>query len=175
MTPPIVANSTSTATNPSEAAFRSLIRAFGLLKRVMEPYFAKFGISGAQWGLLRTLQRAHEAGEAGLRLTELSHRLLIRPPSVTGAIDRLERMGLVTRTAARDDQRARLVSLTASGRKLVARALEGHGQRIQQILSSLAPSQQQQLHLLLESLCSHLEENQASGATTEERDDEDHG
>src|SRR5438552_2577532 len=88
----IVSRSRST-----EGAFRELIRTLGLMERVMQPYFAQFGISGSQWGVLRALDRASEDGLPGLRLTDLSQRLLIRPPSVTGVVDRLERAGLVVR------------------------------------------------------------------------------
>ena len=64
---------------PNEMAFRSLIRTLGLLKRVMEPHFARFGISGSQWGVLRTLHRAQEEeGLVDLRLIDLGDRLLIR-------------------------------------------------------------------------------------------------
>ena len=63
----------------------------------MQPYFARFGISGAQWGVLRQLHLAEQEGLAGLRQTDLSERLLVRPPSVTGVVDRLERVGYVQR------------------------------------------------------------------------------
>src|SRR5258706_5644446 len=66
-----------------ETAFRALIRTFGLLERVMQPYFARFGISGAQFGVMRTLQRAEQAGSAGLGATELNERLWVRTPTVT--------------------------------------------------------------------------------------------
>ena len=67
-----------------EPAFLALVRMIGLLRRVMEPYFARFGLSGAQWGVLRTLHRETvEADAKSLRLTDLGDRLLVRPPSVT--------------------------------------------------------------------------------------------
>src|SRR5437588_12552015 len=81
----------------TEQTCRALLRTLGLLKRVMEPYFARFGISGSQWAVLRTLLRAEAEGRKQLRLTDLGNRLLIRPPSVTGVVDRLQRMGLVAR------------------------------------------------------------------------------
>ena len=111
---------------PTEMAFRSLIRTLGLLKRVMEPHFARFGISGSQWGVLRTLHRAEEDGMAELRLTDLGDRLLIRPASVSGAVDRLQRLGLLARVASTTDQRAKNVNLTSAGRELVRRVLERH-------------------------------------------------
>src|SRR6185436_19781794 len=90
-----------------ELAFRAFIRAQGLFRNRMDPYFAQFGISGAQWGILRQLDRAEREGLTGLRLADLGHRLLVRPPSVTTLVDRLERLGLVTRATAAGDQRAK--------------------------------------------------------------------
>jgi DNA-binding MarR family transcriptional regulator len=150
------ANGTSSTVDP---AFRSLIRTLGLLKRVMEPYFAQHGISGAQWGVLRALSRAYEEEGAvdGLRLTDLSDRLLVRPPSVTGAVDRLERMGLVSRDASPTDQRAKLVSLTSVGQQLVDRVREGHAARVQSVLAALSKTERRELHRLLDRLGDHLE------------------
>src|SRR4029077_18416592 len=120
-----------------ENAFRELIRAFGLLERVMQPYFAQFGISGAQWGVLRTLHRAEGEGLGGLRLTDLGERLLIRPASVTGVIDRLERLGLVMRSGSLEDLRAKKVSLTDRGRQILEQVLEVHHGQIEKIMSGL--------------------------------------
>src|SRR5215813_3295223 len=105
------------AGNP--AAYRALLRTIGLLKRAMVPYYARYGISGSQWAVLLVLTDARGEDAEGVRLTDLSDRLLIRPPSVTGAVDRLQRMGLVARKTSNADQRARIVNLTSSGRKLV--------------------------------------------------------
>src|SRR6188768_4048112 len=77
--------------SPAELAFRAMLKSFGNLQRVMGPYFAARGISASQWGVMRALHRARADGVDGLRLTDLSERLLIRPPSVTGVIDRLQR------------------------------------------------------------------------------------
>src|SRR5215471_16279693 len=105
---PLTSSSDPLTDNP----LREFIRVEGLLERVMQSYFARFGISGSQWGLLRTLHRAEQEEQAGLRLTDLSDRLLIRPPSVTGAVDRLERAGLVVRGNSMADHRAKQVALT---------------------------------------------------------------
>src|SRR5262245_6896958 len=99
-----------------EQTFRGLIRTFGLLRRVMKPYFERNGISGSQWGVLRALHKAETEGVAALRLTDLGNRLLVRPPSMTGVVNRLERNGLVRRIASPTDQRSKHVKLTPAGR-----------------------------------------------------------
>ena len=141
----------------TESTFRALVRTLGLLRREMEPFFARFGISGAQWGVLRTLLRAHREGHADLRLTDLGKRLLIRPPSVTVVVERLHRMGLVERTASATDHRAKQVSLTAAGRRMVERVEGERTGQIDMVLGGLAPQEQGQLCRLLERLTDHLE------------------
>jgi DNA-binding MarR family transcriptional regulator len=68
---------------PQERALRELVRTIGLLERVMQPHFARFGISGSQWAALRALFRAELGRQGGIRVTDLSEKLLIRPPSVS--------------------------------------------------------------------------------------------
>jgi DNA-binding MarR family transcriptional regulator len=151
---------------PAESAFRELIRALGLLERVMQSYFARFGISGSQWGVLRNLHRAEKEGLPGLRLTDLSERLLVRPPSVTGAVDRLERAGLVSRDGSPTDLRAKHVGLTAKGRELVERILVYHGNQMETVLGGLNLSEQAEFQRLLQQFAGHLEvllKRQATG------------
>src|SRR5262249_37061072 len=135
-----------------------LVRTFGLLERVMQPYFARFGISGPKWGVLRTLYRAEQAGDMALRPSELSDRLLIRPPSATGLIDRLERAELVMRQASPSDSRAKQIKLTRTGRQLVERILRGHDEQLSKVLGGLTPTEQEELKRLLGAWGDHLHE-----------------
>jgi len=142
---------------PAESAFRKLLRTIGLIERVMQPHFARFGITGAQWGVLRNLHRAELEGHGALRLTDLSERLLIRPPSVTGVVDRLERAGLVSRGGSPTDLRAKQVALTPRGRQVVERALTAHAARVESVMGALTAPEQAELHRLLGRLEGHLE------------------
>jgi DNA-binding MarR family transcriptional regulator len=144
-------------TATEEAAFRSLIRAYGLIKRVMEPYFARYGISGSQWAVLRTLHRAEKAGQFSLRLTDLGERLLVRPPSVTSVVDRLSRMGLVSRKPSSTDLRTKHVHLTDGGREVVDRVLVGHRDRVRAIFNGLSMEEQKDLHEMLDRVGCEME------------------
>ncbi len=143
---------------PAEAVFRSFLRTIGLFRRIMDPYFAQFGISGPQWAILRVLQRAEEAdGPGGLPLSELGQRLLIQPPSVTGVVDRLERQGLVKRSASQDDRRVRYVRLTPKARALVAEVLRHHAGQIRLLFAGLGSAEMGDLLKLLARLEAHLQ------------------
>jgi DNA-binding MarR family transcriptional regulator len=154
----------ATAMQPAEHAHRSLLRTFGSLKKVMEPYFAQFGISRPQWAVLIVLHRAEQEGGGGLarppyggmRLRDLGERLFIQPPSVTGVVDRLEREGLVARSKTDDDLRVRRVRLTDEGHAMIERVLAVHAREIQAIMSGLTRRQQAALARLLDRLDAHL-------------------
>lgn len=140
-----------------EAAFRAFVRASGLFRNHMEPHFARFGISGAQWGVLRALQRAEAEGLKSLRLNELGQRLLVKAPSVTGILSRLEKLGLVKMETCAMDQRAKNVSLTGQARRLMARVLKYHPGKIREVMAGLAAPEQEALLALMRKLSAHLE------------------
>jgi len=140
----------------AEVLLHEVLRTCGLLRQVQEPYFARFGISGSQWGILRVLQREELAGNRELPLKTVSERLLIQPPSVTGVVDRLERQGLVKRSSSAKDMRVRHLSLTPRGRDLIACVLEGHPERIRSLFAPIPPEEQRTLLGLLDRLNAHL-------------------
>jgi DNA-binding MarR family transcriptional regulator len=66
--------------------------------------------------------RALAAG--GLRLTELAERLGVTKQAALKVVDEMEAHGLVERTPAPDDRRAKVLRLTARGEAVRRRALE---------------------------------------------------
>jgi DNA-binding MarR family transcriptional regulator len=140
----------------AELAFRAYVRATGMLRHTMRSHFARFGISGAQWGVLRALHGAEGEGLAGLRLTDLGQRLWVQPPSMTGLIDRMERSGLVARRATKD-LRAKQVELTPGGRRLAARVAKQQRMQVHAVMAGFDGQEQRQLCRLMERLAEHLE------------------
>jgi DNA-binding MarR family transcriptional regulator len=153
---------------PGEEALGALSRTLAVCQRVMQPYLARFGISGTQWSVLRALSRADEQGLPGLRLSALGERLLIRPASVRGIVDRLERAGFVARDSAHTDVRARRIRLTPPGRRLVERVLRADGDEVETALDGLTPTEQADLQRLLGRLELHLEQLLQAGPAGEE-------
>jgi DNA-binding MarR family transcriptional regulator len=141
---------------PSERGFRALIRLSGLLDRVMQPYFGRYGISRSQWGVLRVLQRAEGSGSTGIRLVDLGESLFVRPPSVSGLVDRMERLGYVARSASTEDLRSTEIRLTQEGRNLIDRILLNHATQIETVMRGLNAQEQKRLIPLLEQLIYHL-------------------
>ena len=74
---------------------------------------AAFGISLPRFDLMAQLERC----PAGLRMGELSKRLMVTNGNITQLADQLEREGLVERTVDPLSRRAALIRLTAKGRR----------------------------------------------------------
>src|ERR1700730_4669134 len=81
----------------------------------------------------------------------------IRPPSVTGIVDRLEKMRLIVRRASTTDLRAKEVALTDEGRRLVEKVLQVHDGQITRVMSGLGQKEQEDLYRLLSRLGEHFE------------------
>ncbi len=92
------------------------------------PFYAvltHYGVARSDWRVLAVLE---ELGE--LTVLDLAAAALSPQPTVTHSLRRLEKQGLVTRTAGMIDKRQRFVATTAAGSKLTrtlmaeAKALE---------------------------------------------------
>jgi DNA-binding MarR family transcriptional regulator len=59
----------------------------------------------------------------GSSLTQISQGLMLENPTVTGLIDRLEKLGYVKRSDHPDDRRVYLIYLTEKGKKIANKAL----------------------------------------------------
>ena len=96
-------------------ATRHLVRAIAGSARAVE---ASSGISGAQLFLLGQLDGA----EGPLSVGELAELTFTHQSTVSGVVSALVARGLVTRRPAPEDARRVDISLTASGRSLLAHA-----------------------------------------------------
>ena len=140
---------------PPEGTLLRLFHSMGLVRQILEPFFARYGLSGPQWAILRILQRAGDCGEGALSQKEISRRLLIQPPSVTALVNRLERMGMLQRGSS-DDHRVRMVALTDAGRDRIAGVLESHPGQIRTMFAGFTAAELKDFHGLLGQLGTHL-------------------
>src|ERR1700752_3055068 len=73
----------------------------------------QFDITLPRFDLMAQLDKA----PGGMKLGELSRRLMVSNGNITGLVDRLLAQGLLDRQPAPNDRRAQLVRLTAEGRR----------------------------------------------------------
>lgn len=76
----------------------------------------------------------------GMKMSELSRRMMVTNGNITGITDQLEKEGLVERTKVASDRRSSLVKLTAKGRRVFRKMAQAHEQWIQSLFSGLSDS-----------------------------------
>lgn len=106
------------------AAATSIMRAQQLVLREVDEALRPFGLTFARYESLVLL---YFSRSQALPLGKMGDRLMVHPASVTNAIDRLERDGLVRRVRHGEDKRMVLAELTDEGRRVVEAATEAVG------------------------------------------------
>ena len=88
-----------------------------------------------------------------LPINEIGKKILLTSGSITAAVDRLEKRGLVKRRAHGTERRARIVHLTMEGRKLITRIYKEHAADMEKLAgASLTKGERQTLIGLLKKI-----------------------
>src|ERR1700755_3714852 len=113
---------------------------------------ARFDTTLPRFDLMAQLERAPE----GLKMSELSQRMMVTGGNVTGITDGLEKEGLVVREVDAADRRVFRVRLTAEGQRQFQRMATEHEQWVVDLFGGLSQKQKKQLVDLLGELKTHL-------------------
>jgi DNA-binding MarR family transcriptional regulator len=105
----------------------------------------QFDTTLPRFDLMAQLERAPQ----GLKMNELSRRMMVTGGNVTGITDQLVTEGLVERLSVEGDRRAFLVRLTAAGRASFADMARAHEGWIVLAFGDLSDKDMASLHKLL--------------------------
>lgn len=87
-----------------------------------------------------------------LTISDIQAKVLLASGSMTAAVDRLEKRGLVIRKTTPADRRARVLELTAQGRQMIERAFKEHADDLERVMSILDRSEMEGLYAGLKKL-----------------------
>ncbi len=119
-------------------------RAMALL---VEKWIADAGLSTSDFQLLETLLH-----KGPLTITEIQKKILLATGSMTAAVDRVEKKGLINRTATEGDRRARRLVLTDEGRQLAESLYATHAKQLKSAMRALDDAEAEELYRLLRKL-----------------------
>ena len=120
-------------------------------KQVRNELRSQFTTTLPRFDLMSQLERSPE----GLKMNELSRRMMVTGGNVTGITDQLVTEGLVERINVEGDRRAWRVRLTARGRKTFNDMAQQHEGWIVDAFSGLTTKEIAQLHKLLGKVKQH--------------------
>ena len=113
--------------------------------RVRQSLAARFDTTLPRFDLMAQLERVPQ----GLRMGELSRRMMVTGGNVTGITDQLEKDGFVVRDPDPQDRRSFRVRLTPAGKRQFARMAAEHERWIVEMFSGLSDREKTDLERLV--------------------------
>ena len=124
-----------------------LSRCYRALSQIAERSIEEAGLCLSDFAALEALLH-----KGPLTITEIQAKVLLASGSMTAAVDRLERKGLIKRGPAPSDRRAKLLHLTPEGKRVVEAAFSRHAAELESGMAVLNPSERPELYALLKKL-----------------------
>lgn len=138
-----------------------LLKARQAITNFLLPPILEKGLGNSDFRVLSVLLH-----QGPLPVNTLGPIVDLNPGSVSVAVDRLYKKGLVNRVESKSDRRVRTVSLTPKGRTLFVPLFKMHTALLKSVFDELSPSEQGHLEELLkrvgrraEKLASEVEPN----------------
>lgn len=124
-----------------------LTRCYRAVSQIAESSIAEAGLCLSDFAALEALLH-----KGPLTITEIQAKVLLASGSMTAAVDRLERKGLVIRRATAADRRAKVLELTLEGKRVVEAAFRRHAAELEAAFAVLNGRGKRQLYGLLKKL-----------------------
>jgi DNA-binding MarR family transcriptional regulator len=106
-------------------------------------------LTDVQFNLISLLY-SQSGNEGGLSQAQISDMMLVNRANITSLVDRMEKAGLVTRSARSNDRRFNIVKLTTKGRNLFEKVEPIYIEQVRQVMSPVSEAQRKALMGMLE-------------------------
>ena len=118
-----------------------LARCHRAMSLLVEHGIAEAGLCLSDFQVLETLLH-----KGPLTISEIQGKVLLASGSMTAAVDRVEKKGLLVRTTITKDRRARRLELTEKGRQLAQSVYKTHAEELEAVMSVLDDAETQALY-----------------------------
>src|SRR6266404_1401214 len=118
-----------------------IARSHHALRLLAERSIANTGLCLTDFAALEALLH-----KGPLTITEIQDKVMLASGSMTAAVDRLEKKGLIIRCPAPSDRRAKVLELTPEGRRVVESAFRRHAAELESAMAILSQSEKRSLH-----------------------------
>jgi MarR family 2-MHQ and catechol resistance regulon transcriptional repressor len=131
----------------------SMLRAIRAIRYLALPPILKEGLGDSDFRVLDVL-----LNQGPMPVNALGPKVDLNPGSVSVAVDRLYKKGLVSRVESENDRRVRTVSLTEKGRRVFVPIFRQHAALIKRAFQDVSPEEQRQLEKVLKKIGRRAEE-----------------
>src|SRR3984957_15714318 len=144
-----------TQKKPPEAlhAWLVMLKAWQSMSRYAFPTLLEEGLGESDFRVLEVLLH-----KGPMPVNAIGPKVDLNPGSVSVAVDRLYKKGLVSREESDSDRRVRTVSLTAKGRRVFVPIFRQHAALIKRAFQDVSPEEQRQMEKVLKKIGRRAEE-----------------
>ena len=130
-----------------------MLKALREIRNLALPPILKEGLGDSDFRILDVL-----LDKGPMPVNALGPQVDLNPGSVSVAVDRLYKKGLVSRVESESDRRVRTVSLTEKGRRLFVPIFRQHAALIKRAFQDVSPEEQRQFEEVLKRIGRRAEE-----------------
>lgn len=117
-----------------------LIKAYHALLGFTEHTIKESGLSDSEFRILEALLH-----KGPMPVNTIGPKVFLTPGSISVAVDRLLKRGLVSRTNSAEDRRVRVVDLTPTGRRTIEQVFATHSRHCDRLAEVLSPKERRQI------------------------------
>ena len=124
-----------------------MMKAYRSVQNYVESTMAAMGIGLSDFMILEALLH-----KGSMNMSQLGEKVLLANPSMTAAVDRLAKLGYVSRCSASADRRVRTVELTKEGRRVIRKVYAQHEQDLEGLMEGLCEEQRARMRAGLKAI-----------------------
>ncbi len=124
-----------------------MMKAYRSVQNYIEGSLQAMGIGLSDFMILEALLH-----KGPMSMSQLGDKVELANPSMTAAVDRLEKLGYVSRCSGTADRRVRTVDLTKEGRKAIRKVYAQHEQDLEVLMADLCEEQRARMRSSLKSI-----------------------
>jgi MarR family 2-MHQ and catechol resistance regulon transcriptional repressor len=121
-----------------------MLKALRAIRHFALPAIFKAGLGESDFRVLEVLLH-----KGPMPVNAIGPKVDLNPGSVSVAVDRLYKKGLVSRVESESDRRVRSVELTEKGRRVFVPVFRQHAARIKRAFQDVSPQERRQLEEVL--------------------------
>ena len=137
----------------------SLALIYNVIYDEMASFFQQYGLTPGKFNILMVIK--HHGKNNGIPQVQLSKHLILTPSNMTKLIAKLEKEGLVERSALKGDRRVNITKITKKGSDLLDRVWETYNEKLLVLTAQLTKNDQKVLSKILVSWLKEMKGNPA--------------
>ena len=128
--------------NADEKVMMAIVRAAELFKKESGAIFKNYGLTFAQYNVLRILDATPNGKNT---ITNVSRIMLVSGANMTGVAKRLEKSGFLIRRGDANDERITLLEITPKGRQSLKNIREEKDENLRKYMNSFSADEKEEM------------------------------